>query len=98
MPELTRPPRESRSLGPSGGGLFNGDDAPRLVTVNHGPYCEQLPVADMTVGEVRRRFRSRFDIDPQSQAILDGNVVGDDTVVRQGQVLIFSRKAGEKGA
>jgi hypothetical protein len=98
MNETTRPARETQGRGPGGlGDVFAGSDSPGLVTVNHGPYCEQLPVGGMAVGEVRKRFRSRFDIDPQAQAVLDGNVVGDDTVVRQGQVLIFTRKAGEKG-
>jgi hypothetical protein len=68
-----------------------------MVTVMSGPYAEQLPVGNMTVGEIRRRFRDRFDIAPNSQATLDGHEVGDDTVVRAGQVLSFIRHAGEKG-
>jgi hypothetical protein len=51
----------------------------------------------MPVGEIRRRFRDRFDLDPNSQAVLDGNDVGDDVVVRPGQALMFARRAGEKG-
>lgn len=69
----------------------------RLCTVASGPYAEQLPVATMTVKQIRARYRDRFDIDPQAQAIVDGHEVGDDTVVRTGQVLTFSKKAGEKG-
>jgi hypothetical protein len=68
-----------------------------LVTVSSGPYAEQLPVANMTVGEIRGRFRDRFDIDPRSQAVLAGNEVGDETIVRPGQLLMFVRRAGEKG-
>jgi hypothetical protein len=52
----------------------------------------------MSVGEIRRRFRDRFDLDPHSQAVLDGHDVGDDVVVRAGQALMFVRRAGEKGA
>ena len=98
MIETTRPPQEHTG-GPSGlGSLFAGpDDAPALVTVSSGPYIEQLPVGGASVGEIRRRFRDRFDIDPHSQAVLDGRDVGDETVVRPGQALMFARRAGEKG-
>jgi len=67
------------------------------VTVSSGPYLEQLPVGNLTAGEIRRRFADRFDIDPQAQAILDGQPVGDETTVRAGQSLMFTRRAGEKG-
>jgi hypothetical protein len=81
------------------GGLFSEDNqSPPLVTVASGLYAEQLPVGDRTVSEIRSRFRDRFDIDPRSQAVLDGNDVNDDTVVRSGQVLVFTNRAGEKGA
>jgi hypothetical protein len=71
---------------------------PGTVTVSHGPYAEQLPVADRTVGEIRRRFADRFDIDPESVPFVDGNAVDDDFTVRAGQLLSFARQAGEKGA
>jgi hypothetical protein len=51
----------------------------------------------MTVQQIRERFGDRLDIDPQSQAIVDGNEVNESTVVRAGQLLTFVRKAGEKG-
>ena len=80
------------------GGLF---DEPEIdgsqATVANGPYAEQLPVAGMTVGEIRRRFRDRFDIDPRSQAVINGNDVGDDVILRPDQTLMFMHRAGEKG-
>src|SRR5262249_2855485 len=99
MSEQTRPTREA--LGPGPGGLDDlfsaGAGNAAMATVTHGPYSEQLPVGNLTVGEIRARYRDRFDIDPQSLAILDGNEVRDDTVVRAGQMLMFVRRAGEKG-
>jgi hypothetical protein len=77
-----------------GGGGGNADGT---ATVSCGPYAENIAVAGMSVGEIRARFRDRFNIDPHSQAILNGQEVGDDTTVRAGQVLTFIRKAGEKG-
>ena len=86
--------------GGSGGSGTIFDEAgacPLPVTVSSGPYAESLPVGNLTIGEIRRRFHDRFDIDPSSQAVLDGQDVGDDVVVRPGQALLFTRRAGEKG-
>jgi hypothetical protein len=81
-----------------GGGPNPADDNDSLMaTVSHWPYCERLPVANMSVGEIRRRYSERFDIDPRSQATVDGNEAGVETIVRPGQMLMFVRRAGEKG-
>jgi hypothetical protein len=98
MNECTRP--ESERQGAPGDAATLFDQAPDCqlpVAVSSGPYAEQLPVGNMSVGEIRRRFRDRFDLDPASQAVLDGNDVGDEVVVRPGQALMFTRRAGEKG-
>jgi hypothetical protein len=84
----------------SGGPRAASDDAAAdsmMVTVSHWPYCERLPVGDMTVGEVRRRYADRFDIDPQSVATVDGNEADAESIVTAGQTLMFVRRAGEKG-
>ena len=75
----------------------DSEDSEGTVMVSHGPYMERLPVGNMTVGEIRMRFSDRLDIDPQSQAVLDGQEVDESTRVAMGQVLTFIRKAGEKG-
>ena len=99
MQEQRRGHREVLGPGPTGlGDPFDPAQAgTQSVTVCHGPYSERLPVADMTVQAIRTRFGARLDIDPLSQAVVDGHEVGDDTVVRDGQLLTFVRKAGEKG-
>src|SRR5262249_5657046 len=99
MLERMRSTREALGPGPGGlGTLFAGDDGNAgMVTVAHGPYSEQLPVGDMSAGEIRARYRDRFDIDPESLAVLDGTEVHNDTRVRAGQILMFVRRAGEKG-
>ena len=100
MPERTHRRHEMRS--PGAVGLHDifaaGDESAPMVTVAHGQYAEQLPVAGLTVGEIRARYRDRFDIDLQSQAILDGDPVDEGTTVGSDQVLTFIRRAGEKGA
>jgi len=100
MLETTRPRHQETFVpGPGGpNGVFDNAGAGGLVTVNHGLHTEQLPVGNMTVGEIRARYADRFDIDPHSQAQIDGHAVGDDVVCRPGQMLMFVRHAGEKGS
>lgn len=89
---------------PAGGGddqsIFNVEPEPenKNVSVSSGPYLEVLPVAGMAVKDIRRKFKDRFDIDDESQAIIDGNDAREDTVLKAGEALMFVRHAGEKGA
>lgn len=96
---VRRRARNDQANPPGLGDLFSADGGSTgAVTVTHGPYAESLPVAGMNVQAVRSRYRDRFDIDPRSQAILDGDPVGDDTLIAVGQTLSFITRAGEKGA
>lgn len=80
-------PREGPDGGPDPG-----------VTVTTGLYADTLPVSGMTVGEVRRRFADRLNIDPASVAAVDGHRAEEGTRLRAGQALAFIRTAGEKGS
>lgn len=98
MSERIRPDREHLPSPGGGGDIFNsGPGTGPTVHLSSGPYDEHLPVGNMSVGEIRRRFGDRFDVDPESQAVLDGENVSDDVVVRPGQALRFVRQSGEKG-
>jgi hypothetical protein len=97
MREQTLIQQQSLSLGGSPLDDDEGADAGGLVTVLHAPYAEQLPVGELSVREVRERFRDRLDIHPEAVAFVDGHPVDDDTVVNEGQRLMFMRPAGEKG-
>lgn len=77
--------------------IFTESTAPETVLVSSGLHVEQFPVAGMSVAQIRRRLADRLDIDPESQAVVDGHFVSDETVVTAGQVLSFMRHAGEKG-
>ena len=97
---IERSRRQSeRPTRPGSDNFFSTDAAPAPATamVSHGPYAEALPVGGMTVLEIRRRFGDRLDIDPESIPIIDGEQATEDTVVSEGQSLIFTRRAGEKG-
>ena len=97
MQERTISPTETS--GPAGAaGIFDdSNEEGGLAVVTSGVYAEQIPVGGMSVGEIRRRYADRFDIDPRSQAVIDGQDVGDEVVVRAGQTLMFTHRAGEKG-
>ena len=99
MTELTQPTNRERPSNTGGlGSIFDDNhEAGGLVTVAVGPYVERLQLGNSSVAQIRARFGLRFDIDPRTQAVLDGHEVGDDTVVRTGQVLMFVHKSGEKG-
>jgi hypothetical protein len=100
MTERIRPRRhDDATFGPGNqNNIFVGaDDFEGTVMVSHGPYMERLPVGNMTVRDIRMRFGDRLDIDPRSQAVVDGQEVDESTCVTTGQVLTFVRKAGEKG-
>ena len=99
MRERIRPADLIGGAGPAGlGDIFSDGDGPAaMASVAHGVYAEQLPVGGMSVGQIRARYRDRFDMDTPSQANLDGSPVGDDIVVRPGQALTFISRSGEKG-
>ncbi|MDP6445201.1 MAG: hypothetical protein QGG36_09615 [Pirellulaceae bacterium] len=96
MLERNRPQRQRETPGGGPDNLSPADEG-GMVTISSGVHSEALPVGSMLVGEIRRRFADRFDIDPASTAEVDGQAVSDDTVVQSGQLLIFSHRIGEKG-
>ena len=99
MKEKTTHSREIHGIPGGLGSIFGNPDSggAGAATVASGIHVEQLPVADSTVGEIRARFRDRFEIPPGSAATIDGREVDEDTVVRTGQLLSFRHTSGEKG-
>ena len=67
-----------------------------MVTLSYGCYSEPLPVNGMTVGQIRNKYADRFDIDPRTTAIIDGQEVTEDTIVTSGSVLLFCRTMATK--
>ncbi len=79
-------------------GSGDDDGSGGLVQVATGLYAERLPVGGLSITEVRNGFADRLDIAPDSVAVLDGQLVEDETTtIRAGQQLAFIRAAGEKG-
>ena len=97
MEERRRARMRRETPAPGGDPFDNLEVAAGMATVAHGPYAERLPVAELSVAEVRRRFQDRLDVHPEAIALLDGDPVDDATRLRAGQMLTFIRPAGEKG-
>ena len=98
MHERTREQLRATHSPLPGSGIFDDSgSAPGLVTVTHGIYRNDLPVGEMSIAQVRSRFRDRFDIHPAATALLDGNPADEQTILRAGQRLTFVRPSGEKG-
>lgn len=68
-----------------------------LVTVTSGAYSEQVNATGKSVAEIRALFGQRFDIDPHSLAYINGKQVSESHTCKPGEVLMFSRRSGEKG-
>jgi hypothetical protein len=64
------------------------------VEVIHGVYAHSLPLAGLTARRARLELRDRMNIDPEALALVDGAEAGEDTVLREGQVLNFVKPAG----
>lgn len=100
MSEQTRSrPRETG--GPdSGGNPFAADDPLGNIAyvISSGGQREALPVAGMTVAQIRTRLVDRMNIDPRAQPMIGSQNVADDVVVKPGEHLFFRRAAGEKGS
>lgn len=71
-------------------------DPVRSVEVVHGPYSGYVQ-PNLSVAQVRAGLATRLNLPPEVQAVVDGELVGDETVLRDGQRLHFVREAGEKG-
>ena len=85
---------------PVSGGQPTGEAAGQdreLAPVCAGVYAERIPVVGMSVGAIRRTYADALEIDPDTEAVIDGRAVGDDEVIRSGQTLLFAHRSGEIG-
>jgi hypothetical protein len=90
---------------PTLGGPSGPDTEPDVVAggtrgavyVSHGLYSHAHPLAGMTIRQARSHLTERMNIAPDAVAVVDGQEVSDDTVLREGASLMFVREAGEKG-
>lgn len=100
MTELLRPRREQPGGPNPPADPFAAPDALGNVAyvISATGQREALPVAGMTVGEIRRRLADRLNIDPTAQAMIGSRDVGDDVTLAPGEYLYIRRAPGEKGS
>jgi hypothetical protein len=96
MRQIRQPRRTPQAPGGPLDDPFALPDA-NMAMITHGPFAETVPIAGLTVGTIRRRFRDRYNLPADGLGMIDGNEVGDDTVVRAGQILTFMHRANAKG-
>jgi|SRR6185295_19511822 len=96
MTEIMRPRPEQQHPGSS---PFDADDvlANMAYVISPSGQRQLLPIAGLTVADIRRRLADRLNIDPAAQAMIGNRDVGDDVVLERGEYLLFRRMAGEKG-
>ena len=63
----------------------------------HGANEQNLPIQGKTVGWVRANLAAALNIAPAATALIDGEKVGEDTILAQGKTLEFLKEAGRKG-
>ena len=71
--------------------------APDAVRVQWGPIREPLQVQGMTVGAVLSLLRDPYNIAPDATTLVNGRRVSARHRLTAGDVLEFTRPAGEKG-
>ncbi len=98
---ITRSPRPRPGPNPidDSNDVWATEQSPGLADVGTGLYLERLPVAGMTIADIRTTFADRLDIHPESTAVLDGERITDEsTRIGPRQHLAFVRYSGEKGS
>lgn len=61
------------------------------------PHHNADVVDEMTVGQIRARYREVLQIQDGAVAIIGGEPVGDDYVTKDGDSVEFVKQAGKKG-
>src|SRR5262245_14991441 len=70
----------------------------RSVLVQHGIHSGHFPVAGLRVRDVRQTLTQLLNIDPQAVAVVNGQVVSEDTVIQENvKLLSFVKPSAIKG-
>lgn len=67
------------------------------IKVVCGANAQEAEIVGMTVEQARRALAEALNIPEDAQAIITGDNVQTDYVLRQGDVLEFVKKSGENG-
>lgn len=79
------------------GVLAEAEAATKQCCVMHGSHVQYASVGGQTVKNVRKTFRSMFNIPEGARALIKGEEVGEEQVILPGQTLEFVKESGVKG-
>lgn len=77
--------------------LAEADAVTKECCVMHGSHVQYANVGGQTVKNVRKTFRTMFNIPEGARALIKGEEVAEDQVVLPGQTLEFVKESGVKG-
>lgn len=77
--------------------LQQAEQATKQCCVMHGSHVQYASVGGQTVKQVRKTFRTMFNIPEGARALVKGEEVQEDQVVLPGQTLEFVKESGVKG-
>lgn len=69
-----------------------------MITVVHGADVESADFAGRTVRDVRTAYANVFNIKDDTVAKVNGKQVGEDYVLKDGEKLVFDKKADKYAA
>ena len=67
------------------------------VQVIYGASVHEMPLAGLRISQCRPLVETILRVDPQSPAVVNGQIARPDRVLARGDVLEFVHHAGEKG-
>jgi len=73
------------------------DKALGKVQVIHGIYDAKFEIAGKTVAYAREQLDAMYNLPPGAQALLNGDPVGEGTILPADSTLEFIKQAGTKG-
>ena len=79
------------------GVLAEAEQATKQCCVMHGSHVQYTSVGGQTVKNVRKTFRTMFNIPEGARALVKGEEVAEDQVILPGQTLEFVKESGVKG-
>lgn len=79
------------------GVLADAQAATKQCCVMHGSHVQYAAVGGQTVKNVRKTFRTMFNIPEGARALVKGEEVAEDQMILPGQTLEFVKESGVKG-
>lgn len=73
------------------------DEIAAAVRCVNGANERNMPIMGRTVEWARTNLQHDLNIAPGAAALIDGEKVGEDTVLKEGQTLEFLKESGRKG-